>query len=61
MQNLLFHHHFNDEDELEDRVTNNQANPDDLSITELMTITYSELLPEDRFLPVAQTSRAKSK
>lgn len=42
-------------------MTVDQASSDDLSIKELMTMTYSELLPEDTFLPVAQTSRAKSK
>jgi len=58
---VIYGHHVKDEVELENRVTDDQASPDDLSINELMTMTYSELLPEDTFLPVAQTSRAKNK
>lgn len=57
---VIYGHHVNVEDESEDRVTADQASPDDLSIKELMAMTYSELLPEDTFLPVAQTSRSKS-
>ena len=53
--------HVNVEGESEGRVTAYQTSPDDLSIKELMTMTSSELLPEDTFLPVAQTSREKSK
>jgi len=58
---IIYGHHVNVEDEAEDRVTADQANLDDLFIKELMTVTYSELLSEDTFLPVAQTFRAKSK
>ena len=58
---MIYGYHINVEDESEDRVTADQASQDDLSIKELVTMTYSELLPEDTFLPVAQTSRAKSK
>ncbi len=58
---VIYGHHVNNEDESEEMVTANLISSDDLSITELMTMTYSELLPDDAFLPVAQTSRAKSK
>lgn len=48
---IIYGHHVNVEDESEDRVTADQASPDDLSINELMTMTYSELLPEIPFYP----------
>ena len=57
---VIYGHHVNVEYEPEDRVTADQASLDDLSIQELMAMTYSETLPEDTFLPVAQTSRSKS-
>ncbi len=46
---VIYGHHVNVEYEPEDRVTADQASLDDLSIQELMAMTYSETLPEDTF------------
>lgn len=58
---VIYGHHNNNEDDCEGQITPYQDNPNDQSIIELMKMTYSELLPEDTFLPVALDSRTKSK
>ena len=58
---IIYGHHKNNEDDSADQISPYQDNPNDQSVMELMKMTYSELLPEDTFLPVALNARSKSK
>ena len=58
---IIYGHHKNNEDDCADQISHYQDSPNDQSVMELMKMTYSELLPENTFLPVALNSRSKSK
>ena len=58
---VIYECHKNNEDDSADQISHYQDSPNDQSVMELMKMTYSEFLPEDTVLPVAQISWAKSK